>query len=128
MANYVDELNQYLDNNQTFMKEVPGPGKGFDILHWTASQPGALTPAEKELIALSMAVNMRCESCMVQHTASALIAGATRDQIKEALGVTLEMSGGPTFVYGPMVLDMCDQLLADPDFKSKLDHTELSSK
>ena len=114
--NYTQELMGYLTDNENFKTEIPGPGKSFDLLHWAVSQPGACSPKAKELMALAIAITMRCEGCMVQHTAGCIMAGASRDEVKEAISVALEMSGGPSFVFGAKVIEIFDQLSVSADF------------
>lgn len=56
---------------------------------------GALTKKEKELIAIGISVAVNCESCMEWHISEALSDSASEDEILEAIGVGIEMSGGP---------------------------------
>jgi len=69
--------------------EIPGVMKGFNEVHHAATADGALSTKEKELIALGIAVAVRCS----------LQAGATKEEIMEALGVAIMMSGGPGVTY-----------------------------
>jgi AhpD family alkylhydroperoxidase len=117
---YAKELMGYLDDNDKYKEEIPGPGKGFDVMYWAINNTGACPSKEKELMALAIAITMRCEGCMVQHTAGCLMAGASRDEIKDAISVATEMSGGPSFVFGAQVLDIVDQLLANDKFQQMM--------
>lgn len=56
---------------------------------------GALSKKEKELIAVGISVVINCESCMEWHIQQAIENGATEKEIIEAVGVGIEMSGGP---------------------------------
>lgn len=62
---------------------------------------GALATVTKELIALAIAVVEKCDGCIAAHARGAARAGATREQVAEALGVAILMAGGPATVYGP---------------------------
>ena len=55
---------------------------------------GVLSRMHKELIATGIAVVTDCESCMEWHINEALKAGATPEQVIEAVGVGIEMGGG----------------------------------
>ena len=55
---------------------------------------GALPNVQKELIAVGISVATDCESCMEWHIKEALDAGATVEQVIEAVGVGIEMGGG----------------------------------
>ena len=56
---------------------------------------GALDKKTKELIAIGISVVINCESCMEWHIKQALDDGATGEQVIEAIGVGMEMGGGP---------------------------------
>lgn len=56
---------------------------------------GDLDKKTKELIAIGISVVINCESCMEWHIKQALGDGASQDQIIEAIGVGMEMGGGP---------------------------------
>ncbi len=96
----------------TLGKELPGPMGGFAQLHKQAVADGALTAKVKELIALAVAVVVRCEGCVAFHTHDALKAGASRQEILEAIGVGVLMGGGPSVVYGAEALEALDQFQA----------------
>ena len=53
-----------------------------------------------ELFALSAAAGMKCEYCIVAHTAMAKKAGATKEEIKTAIMVAGEVSLNSTVMYG----------------------------
>jgi AhpD family alkylhydroperoxidase len=54
-----------------------------------------LTKKQKELIAIGISVVLNCESCMEWHIRQALNDGSSGNEIIEAVGVGIEMSGGP---------------------------------
>ena len=81
-------------------KAIPDTMSGFVRLHEAASKDGALSNKTKELIALAIAITVRCDGCVAFHIHDALRAGATRQEILETLGVAVLMGGGPSVVYG----------------------------
>jgi AhpD family alkylhydroperoxidase len=91
-------------------KAIPGPMGGFAQLHKAAGADGALDGKTKELIALGIAVTVRCEGCIVCHVQDSLTAGATREEIQEVLGVAVLMGGGPSVVYACEALEALDEL------------------
>jgi AhpD family alkylhydroperoxidase len=93
-------------------KELPGPMGGFAQLHKQGVADGALTARVKELIALAIAVAVRCEGCIAFHTHDALKAGASRQEVVEAIGVAVLMGGGPSVVYGAEAMEALDQFQA----------------
>ncbi len=70
---------------------------------------GALPRQVKELVALAIAVAKRCDGCIAYHAKAAALAGATRQEAAEALGVALLMDGGTASVYGPRALAAFDE-------------------
>ena len=104
----------YYQGNAAAMKPVreavPELMKGFGGLHQAAMKAGALTVAEKELIALAIGLAVRCENCIYAHVSAAVRAGATREQILDAAGVAVLMQGGPSYTYLPRVVEALDAL------------------
>ena len=78
---------------------------GFVTLHKAAVQEGALSTKVKELIALAIAITVRCDGCIAFHVHDAREAGATRNEILETIGMAILMGGGPSMVYGIEALD-----------------------
>lgn len=93
-------------------RELAGPMSGFGSLHRAATAKGALDTKAKELIALGIAVAVRCESCIAFHVHDALAAGASRAEVLDTLGVAVMMGGGPAAMYA------CDALSALDQFQS----------
>ncbi|MCC6427351.1 MAG: carboxymuconolactone decarboxylase family protein [Phycisphaerales bacterium] len=100
---------EYYRDNAAAMADVrasmPDLVKGFAGLHQAGMRAGALSVAEKELIALGIGVAIRCENCIYAHVRAALKAGASREQILEAAGVSVVMQGGPSYTYLPRVTE-----------------------
>jgi len=59
---------------------------------------GKLGKKYKEMIAIGISIHINCESCLEWHIKEALNAGATKEEIIEAIGVGMEMGGGPATV------------------------------
>ena len=95
-------------------RELPGPMSGFVRLHHKAVETGALDHKVKELMALAVAVAIRCEGCIAYHAHGAVSAGATRQEMLEAMGVALLMGGAPAAVSAAHALDAIEQFSTDP--------------
>jgi AhpD family alkylhydroperoxidase len=80
---------------------IPDTYSGFSALHSAAMAEGALPTKSKELIALAIAVVEQCDGCIASHARGAAKAGASKEEVAEAIGVTFLMAGGPATVYGP---------------------------
>jgi AhpD family alkylhydroperoxidase len=83
---------------------IPDIWAGFAQLHRSSLAAGELDSATKELIALAISVVEGCDGCIAAHARGAVRHGATRQQVAEALGVTLLMDGGPASIYAPRAL------------------------
>jgi len=89
--------------------DIPATMSGFGALHRSAVVDAALSVRTKELIALAIAVAVRCDGCIAYHVHDALNAGATRDQIGETIGVAVFMGGGPALMYGAEAYEALNQ-------------------
>lgn len=83
----------------------PGTMKGMQALSEATPKSGTLGPKIRELIALAVAVTTRCDGCIAFHTDLARKAGATKDELTEALGVAIALNAGAALVYSARVLD-----------------------
>ena len=71
---------------------------------------GALDPKTRELISLAVAATTRCETCIAVHAKGAVEAGATREELLEALGVAVGLNAGAAMVYASHILEAYDTL------------------
>lgn len=102
-------LQPLVAEGRALRQMIPDVYQAFGDLSRAAMTPGALDTATKELIALALAVSLRCDGCIAAHARGAAAAGATREQVAEAIGVTVLLDGGPATVYGPRAYDaFCD--------------------
>jgi AhpD family alkylhydroperoxidase len=77
-TNFSARHNELQDLMLRLGRELPGPLGGFANLHKAATAGGALDAKTKELMALAIAVAIRCESCIAYHVHDALKAGRRR--------------------------------------------------
>ncbi len=84
---------------------APEVMKAFAGLAQGALAPGALDTRTKELLALGIAVALRCDDCIGFHVKAALQHGATREQVTEVLGMAIYMGAGPSVMYATHALD-----------------------
>lgn len=83
---------------------IPDVYAGFAHTHKAALGDGTLNTKTKELIALGISVSSQCDGCIASHARGAARAGATTEEVAEAIGVAILMAGGPATVYGPRAL------------------------
>jgi AhpD family alkylhydroperoxidase len=78
------------------------------LLSRAGQKAGRLDEKTRELIALAVAITLRCDGCITVHTAAARERGATREEIAEALGVAVSVNAGAAVVYSTRALDAFD--------------------
>jgi AhpD family alkylhydroperoxidase len=109
---------QMLDWNTYRQQLVAGVGgvarlspdtiKGYTQLGQAGARTGHLDAKTRELIALAVAVSLRCDGCIAVHTAEARKHGAGREEIAEALGVAISVNAGAALVYSIRTIDAFD--------------------
>src|SRR5467141_3031114 len=109
------EINMMIDWNEyhkqicarlgELMKLSPDTVRGYQTLSAANSKTGKLDEKTRQLISLAVAVTTHCDGCIVVHTDAALKAGATKEEIAEALGVAVAMNAGAALIYSTRVLD-----------------------
>jgi AhpD family alkylhydroperoxidase len=75
-----------------------------------AFSDGALSKKNKELIAVGISVLIDCESCMQWHIEQAAKAGASMQEVLEAVEVGMEMGGGPATVSARFALEVMEKV------------------
>ncbi|MCB0377890.1 MAG: carboxymuconolactone decarboxylase family protein [Bdellovibrionales bacterium] len=100
------ELNTWMQNLGAAIPDVMG---GFAQLHEKAIEKKALDSKTKELIALGIAITVRCDGCIAFHVHDAMAGGATAAEIAETIGVAILMGGGPSVVYGVEAMQAVQQ-------------------
>ena len=79
--------------------------KGFAALSRGAASAKHLDAKTRELISLAVAVTTRCDGCIDAHVRKAKAAGASREEMAEALGVAIALNAGAALTYSLHVLD-----------------------
>ncbi len=83
--------------------------------HDLAMEAGVLDKKTKELIGLALVVSMQCDVCIAFHVRDCVAAGAGREEIYEALNVTVMQGSGPAMVYAGYAVEALDELLDGND-------------
>lgn len=98
------------------IKEVrlgtPDVMKAFSAMASSATSAGALDTKTKELLALGIAVAIRCDGCIAFHAEAAVRHGASRDEVMETMGMALYMGAGPSLMYAAQAVEAFDQFAA----------------
>ncbi len=112
---YPKQLDHIIECQKKLADYQPDMMASFESLHHASIAGGALDKKTKELIALAIAVVSRCDGCISFHTHDALEAGASEQEVSEALGVAVLMGGGPAMVYATHVVDAMTQFKTNKD-------------
>jgi AhpD family alkylhydroperoxidase len=75
-----------------------------------AYRDGALSTKIKRLMSLVLALGAGCTNCILAQTNYAIAAGATREEILEALSVAVSMRGNTGIAESLRVIKLLDEL------------------
>lgn len=78
---------------------APDTEKAFQAFSQQVFADGALPAKTKQLIAVAVAHVTQCPYCIKGHTKAALRAGATPQELMEAIWVAVEMRAGGAFAH-----------------------------
>lgn len=104
---YRDSLLQYVAK---FAKFAPDTMRALSAIDVGTSKIGKLDSKTHELIALAVAVTTRCDGCISVHSKKAIDAGATKEEIVEALSVAISLNAGAALTYSARVLEAVEAL------------------
>ncbi len=111
MSDYSEQAKAVFDFIGKLSKENPKIAEGFGTMHKATAEDKALSAKHKELIALGIAITIRCEGCIACHVKDAIKTGATREEIVETIGVAIVMGGGPSIVYGDKAYKAMEEMM-----------------
>ena len=112
IPSYKQLTNDINKNLAPFRKQSPDVMKAFGELAKAATTSGALDEKTKELIAVAIAVAIRCDGCIGFHVKALVRLGATREELNEMLNMCVYLGGGPSLMYAANVLAAYDEFSA----------------
>ncbi|ODV09902.1 MAG: hypothetical protein ABT19_14170 [Rhodanobacter sp. SCN 68-63] len=80
----------------------------------SAMEAGALSAADKELMALAIGVATHCDGCIGFHTKALARLGVERAKLMETLAVAVYMGGGPSLMYAADAVRAYEEFTAAP--------------
>lgn len=83
----------------------PDTVRGYATLSGAGIKTGKLDAKTRELIALAVAISLRCDGCITVHAEQARKLGVTEEELAEALGVAVSINAGAAIVYSTRTLD-----------------------
>jgi AhpD family alkylhydroperoxidase len=109
MTNWPERTKELTAQLRNLRNGSPEVMKAFSGLAQAAVAHKALDGKTKELVALGIAVAVRCDDCIGFHVKAALEHGASRDEVLETLGMAIYMGAGPAVMYASHALDAFEQ-------------------
>lgn len=109
MMNWPERTKELTAQLRILRSDTPEVMKAFSGLAQAALAQKALDGRTKELIALGIAVAVRCDDCIGFHVKAALEHGASRDEVIETLGMAIYMGAGPSVMYANHAIDAFEQ-------------------
>jgi AhpD family alkylhydroperoxidase len=94
-----DKQNEFFTYIASYADKYPDIATSFMGLQGSIMADGKVDAKTKELIAVGIAVALRCVPCINAHTLGAFKQGASTDEIMEAASVAVLMSGGPGMAH-----------------------------
>ena len=91
---------------------TPETMRSFSALARAALEAKTLDSKAKELIALGIAVAVRCDACIAFHAEAAVKQGASREELMETVGMAIYMGAGPSVMYAALAVEAFDQFAA----------------
>ena len=105
MGKYKDILKETHSGTSGVRSQIPAVYEGFGDLYRAVYADGELPAKIKELIAVGIAIHDGCDGCIASHVRSAVRKGATAQEMAEAIGVAIQMGGGPASIYAAHAWD-----------------------
>jgi AhpD family alkylhydroperoxidase len=110
MLDWCDYHQQLADAVGKIARLSPDTIRGYTTLSAAGTKTNHLDAKTRELIALAVAISLRCDGCIAVHTDAAIKQGASREEIAEALGVAISVNAGAALVYSARVMDAYEVL------------------
>lgn len=108
MHNWNEYRSQVLAGVGEVAKLSPDTVKGYAAIGGAGAKTGHLDAKTRELIALAVAISLRCDGCITVHSAEAAKLGVSKEEIAEALSVAISVNAGAALVYTTRTLDAFD--------------------
>ena len=111
-------MNHYHDpEDLKLLREMktlaPDEFKGFVALDSTVGKDGGAIPRKyRELMAIAIACTTQCPYCLDVHTKAAKRAGATREEVTEAVFIAAALRAGAAVTHGTLALKLFDAVVS----------------
>ncbi|PQO27910.1 carboxymuconolactone decarboxylase family protein [Blastopirellula marina] len=101
---------------EALINAAPQEAKAFlHMKHTAEREDGAIPIKYRELMSVAVAVTTQCAYCIEAHIKNAIDAGATREELAEAVFIAGALRAGGAVGNGLMVMRMYDEMSGEPD-------------
>jgi len=108
MLDWQNYRRQVVAGVSDLAKSSPDTVKGYGTLTGAGAKTNLLDAKTRELMALAVAITLRCDGCITVHMDAARKLGASKDEVAEALGVAVSVNAGAALVYSTRAFDAFD--------------------
>jgi len=108
MLDWTEYQKQLSERITEIGRANPDIVRGYRGLSDAGVKTDLLGAKTRELIALAVGVTRECDGCIITHTDAAIKAGATREEIVEALSVAIAVNAGAALVFSSRAMDAFD--------------------
>ena len=105
-----DEMIEFRNTYNSVMNESDDFFKLFGKLDDDVYRDGAIPKKNKELMGLAISVVTRCNECILYHLGGCVKAGATREEIFEAIKIGVIGGGSITYPNARFAFKMMKEL------------------
>lgn len=103
------ELAEFKESLGGLLEEAPELQQFAGFVE-SAEATNVIDRKTKELMSLAISVVTRCDHCILWHTDAALEAGASHEEIVDALKIAVVMGGGPAMTYATAAYETLNAL------------------
>ena len=110
MQSQLELLEEIRKRTAQLRQELPEAMDAYNAFHDEVYKDGALSHKVKRLMALAVALRAGCTACILHQTKVAVEAGATKDEVLEAVAVARAMGGTPAGGWAWRVVKVLEEM------------------
>ena len=110
MENQIAYYSETGKDRDRFDQGLPAAMSAYSAFRKEVYKDGALSSKTKRLIALALGLQSGCTRCTIGQTKDAVEAGATKDEVLEAVSVAIVMGGTTVSAETWRVVRVLDEL------------------
>jgi len=110
MESQLEYYNETAKRRDKFDQGLPGAMAAYTAFRKEVYRDGALSLKVKRLIALAAGLQAGCTRCTIGQTKDAINAGATRDEVLEAVAVAIVMGGTAASAESWRVISVLEEM------------------